>query len=148
MTQSGPAMGLNLAAIRSGQSGGLDLHRSFLAPGCVYGRKLQPPVICMLTRLTPCRQQPPELKCLRTATASGKISAGTQHWLPTKDPPNDAWLSPGELLLPFRYTCQKVAPASMYSFSSIRVAKRPNTYFFHSCLEHCPSQGHYTTHSL
>ncbi|KAL3158704.1 hypothetical protein ABBQ32_011444 [Trebouxia sp. C0010 RCD-2024] len=73
-------MGLDPAAISSGQSGGLCLHRSFLAPG----------------------QPPPELQCLRKPTNSGKLSAGTCHWLPTKEIPEDAWMSPGELLLPFR----------------------------------------------
>ena len=32
-------MGLNPAAIKPGHSGGLGLHRSFLAPGCVLRKK-------------------------------------------------------------------------------------------------------------
>ena len=34
---------------------------------------------------------------------AGQLSNGTMYWLPTHELPEEKWLSPGELLAPFRY---------------------------------------------
>ncbi|KAL0032922.1 hypothetical protein WJX77_006479 [Trebouxia sp. C0004] len=71
---------VNPASIVIGRSGGFDLHNSFLSPGL----------------------QPPQLKLHREDGGAGQLSNGTMYWLPTHELPEEKWLSPGELLAPFR----------------------------------------------
>ncbi|KAL0044796.1 hypothetical protein WJX82_009971 [Trebouxia sp. C0006] len=71
---------LNPASILIGRSGGFDLHNSFLSPGL----------------------QPPQLKLCREDGPAGQLSYRTMSWLPTHELPEEKWLSPSELLAPFR----------------------------------------------
>lgn len=71
---------VNPASILIGRSGGFDLHNSFISPGL----------------------QPPQLKLHREDGGAGQLSKGTMCWLPTHELPEEKWLSPVELLAPFR----------------------------------------------
>ena len=99
----------NPAAVQIGRSGGFDMYNSFLRPGSDAL-----PCSALLIRIQlvllvvsnfvqqQCRLQPPQLKLQREDAQAGKLSDGTQQWLPTDDLPDDKWLSPAELLAPFR----------------------------------------------
>ena len=123
---------MNPASILIGRSGGFDMHNSFLSPGSAFLS------CCKLTVLirSPVgthpkkrcfRLQPPQLKLHREEGGAGQLSNGTMCWLPTHELPEEKWLSPGELLAPFRYN---FLPGHAAKFAVFKL--------YLCCINHCP----------
>lgn len=73
-------MSLDATALKAAHSGGIGLHGSFLHAGL----------------------QSPQLKRVWEETNAGQLCSPDTSWLPTRELPCAAWLSPSELLAPFR----------------------------------------------